>query len=122
MNLITRVDRSIDPNIKIPSLIIQPFVENSIKHAFRGIREGEIKIHIIEDNSCNEFLFVLIEDNGCGKDSSAVQSNERRSFGIDLIKERIKLFGGKEEAVRINHVKTMNRTGTIVELLIPYKT
>jgi tetratricopeptide (TPR) repeat protein len=88
------VEENIDSEeIDLPPMIIQPFVENCIKHAFRGLdRKGNIMIHFKIEG---EDLVCIVEDNGRGRRSEGPdnQSNSaHKSLGIQLIFDRIELF------------------------------
>jgi two-component system LytT family sensor kinase len=62
-----------DIQIKIPSLIIQPIVENSIKHGIlKGSGYGNVKIEIKRNNS--EDIKVTIEDDGIGIPQAVIDS------------------------------------------------
>jgi sensor histidine kinase YesM len=57
-------------NYRIPKLILQPFVENSIIHGFKDLcREGVISINITQRDA---FLRILIGDNGVGMDKKKI--------------------------------------------------
>ncbi|MUP45434.1 hypothetical protein E0K83_06705 [Gramella sp. BOM4] len=81
--------------IQIPSLILQPFLENSIWHGLPG-RKGEkiIKLKISKENE--QFLLICIEDNGIGREAAQkIKKNKlhkRESLGIKITKERLKSF------------------------------
>ena len=81
--------------IKIPSLILQPFLENAIWHGLASKKENkklEIKI-----KKWDEFhLSITIKDNGIGREKSA-EINSRKihktnSVGIKLTEERLSNF------------------------------
>ena len=56
---------------EVPSLILQPLVENSVIHAFKGIkRKGIIEIRVWEDYP---ILFLLVKDNGVGMDRGTAE-------------------------------------------------
>jgi ligand-binding sensor domain-containing protein len=82
-------------NIEIPSMILQPFVENSIIHGVLPLdRKGEIKILIY-----NEFGYIVFEvlDDGVGIDNSLAKKTTRRddeheSMGMDITSRRIELI------------------------------
>ncbi len=82
--------------IKLPPLIIQPFVENAIHHGLR-LKDGEkcLKIKIY---SKEEFVFVIVEDNGIGrKKSLEIQRSKQRkptyqSLGTKITNKRLILF------------------------------
>ena len=83
-------------NIKIPSLTIQPLVENSIKHGLLKQRGGG-HVHITakkKDKGC----IVTIEDDGVGIDPKIIEELDERmekSIGLKNVHNRIKLMYGK---------------------------
>lgn len=77
----------------IPSMIIQPFVENSIEHGFRGIDHvGEITILFDEDG---DNIVVSILDNGKGLGGEKEVNNEHISRASQIIRDRIYLLNLK---------------------------
>ncbi len=101
-DFITSVAEDIDiSDISIPPLLIQPFVENAIIHGLKHKeskalpdgRRGIIQIKVQQKN--NEFLNIIIADNGVGRiNSGKLNSNvkEHKSVGIENAKERLKIF------------------------------
>jgi two-component system LytT family sensor kinase len=84
-------------NIMIPSLVIQPIVENSIKHGFKnGKCCVEVDLHIKKEN---ENIHIEIVDNSGGMDKDIILSimNNQRNGGIGLINvnSRLKLIYGE---------------------------
>ena len=81
--------------IKIPPLILQPFVENAIWHGLSA-KEGEkiLKISICRNQS--NALEVIIEDNGIGRKKAAQIKEQkifkRESIGLKLTDERLAVF------------------------------
>ncbi|MBP7642301.1 MAG: histidine kinase [Saprospiraceae bacterium] len=72
---------------RIPPLIIQPCVENAIIHGLQGVNEGKLTVTAqISDN----LLVFIIEDNGKG--FANVANTEHKSYGLEMIKERVDLF------------------------------
>ena len=83
-------------NISIPSLIIQPLVENSIKHGLLKKREGGF-VNIIAKKE-NEGCFITIEDIGIGIDQKIIDNLDDRidkNIGLKNVHNRIKLIYGK---------------------------
>lgn len=85
------VDRE---EIKIPSMLLQPFVENSIRHGILPMnREGRITIRI---GNSNEQVVFAIEDNGIGINTSMANKNLDRkdhvSMGMEITEERLNLL------------------------------
>lgn len=77
----------------IPSMILQPFVENSIEHGFAGIDyTGQVDIHF--DQAPGELL-VRISDNGKGLLTGPKENNEHISRASQIIKDRIYLLNIK---------------------------
>jgi hypothetical protein len=56
--------------IEIPPMLIQPYLENAIKHGLLH-REGERKLEVSFSLKSNNQLEVVIEDNGVGREKSA---------------------------------------------------
>ncbi len=78
----------------VPSLIIQPFVENAIKHGLLH-RKGEKKL-ALNFELINEQLIIVIEDNGVGRKRSAeIKSRnqlQHRSFATGAVQKRLSLL------------------------------
>jgi tetratricopeptide (TPR) repeat protein len=73
--------------IKIPPMLIQPFIENSIEHGIRklGSKEGVIQISYVRiDNN----LIISIEDNGPGV-TETIENENHVSLATKITKERI---------------------------------
>ena len=89
------VDKNVK-NINIPSLIIQPLVENSIKHGLLKKREGGF-VNIIAKKE-NKDCLITIEDNGVGIDQKIIDNLDDRidkNIGLKNVHNRIKLIYGK---------------------------
>lgn len=83
-------------NINIPSLIIQPLVENSIKHGLLKKREGGF-VNIMAKKE-NKGCLITIEDNGIGIDQKIIDNLDDRidkNIGLKNVHNRIKLIYGK---------------------------
>jgi len=77
----------------LPSMILQPFVENSIEHGFAGIDyAGQVDIHF--DQAPGELL-VRITDNGKGLLTGPKENNEHISRASQIIRDRIYLLNVK---------------------------
>ncbi len=90
-----RIDQQIDEeSTTIPSLIIQPFVENAIWHGLHSkSTQGTIFINVTE--TAEQQLVITIEDDGIGRKASAAMKNNQvthTSHGIDITINRVKLL------------------------------
>ncbi|WP_242502145.1 tetratricopeptide repeat protein [Flagellimonas olearia] len=90
------VDESVCPtNIKMPSLALQPFLENSLWHGLSP-KEGEKKIHVNVKRKNQSHVSIEIMDNGVGRGAAEVNKEnrvlKRKSVGIRITKERLANF------------------------------
>ncbi|MFP4845567.1 tetratricopeptide repeat protein [Winogradskyella sp. PE311] len=118
------VEDSIDiPAFKIPPMLIQPFVENAIEHAFvTKIEDQKIDIRLIyTDNK----LICTIADNGVGINFKSESKNgNKNSLATTITSERLKVLSkdfNMEGSVIIEDRKKYNEQGTLVTLVIPHK-
>ncbi len=81
--------------IKVPPLVLQPFLENAIWHGLSS-KEGNKKITLTADKISEDIVSVNIIDNGIGREAAGAikksKSLKRKSVGIDLTIERLKTF------------------------------
>lgn len=73
-------DESLEQDfIHLPPMIIQPFVENAIKHGMRGMPEGAKKGRIsISFRDSESMLECIVEDNGIGREKAAELNKESK--------------------------------------------
>lgn len=114
--------------IKVPSLILQPFLENSLWHGLSSkSKDKNIKLNVKPKES--RFVSIEIIDNGIGRSASAtINKNKRlkrKSVGIELTKARLANFSKdfKESyEIYIEDLYANNKpSGTKVVLNIPIK-
>ncbi len=111
-------------NFRIPSLLLQPFVENAINHGILPMEEpGLLKI-IFTLAEENKTLTCTIDDNGIGRKKSK-ENNEKNklkedSYGDLLIKDLVSIFNRFEDMnIEIKYTdKDAPETGTIVTIKI----
>lgn len=101
------------------NLILQPIVENSIKHGIDlldGSRRGLIKVYA----SLNDgIVYIMIEDNGVGMDQETMAlmlSQNSKGYGMKNVHERIQLYYGQEYGL---HIESVINQGTIITVKIP---
>lgn len=78
------VDRELDTTVvEIPTLILQPLIENSVKHNMSRLgKQGQLQIHC-RQGAVSGSLLIAIKDNGNWQENSA-------GYGLSLTQERIK--------------------------------
>lgn len=90
----------IDPQLingdyKVPSLLIQPYVENAIEHGIAHSERTDATIQVSAKLK-DDYIIYVITDNGIGREQAAVynQQNKRhhKSIGLSITKKRIKIF------------------------------
>lgn len=102
----------------IPSMLLQPFVENAIWHGIMP-KESDGTIWIVIKLKNADMLHICIEDDGIGIENSyKLKSNDHISRGMELTKERIKLLNKFDAPITLN-VENSHPTGTKITILIP---
>lgn len=118
------VDDTIDATLfEIPPMLIQPFVENAIEHAFKEQTDNKrIDIKLTYNN---KKLVCTIADNGVGIDSATKSENKNKSSLATVITaERLAVLSkdyNMEGSVTIEDRKIYKEQGTLVTLVIPHK-
>jgi anti-sigma regulatory factor (Ser/Thr protein kinase) len=113
-------------SLRVPSLIVQPLVENAIKHGITPARfGGEVSIRARLEHSSTELskddevLSVIVSDTGLGASEMEWARGRRSGVGLSNIEERLRSYGASSASLRINSTPG---TGTVVELRIPLDT
>lgn len=122
-----RIESNAPEEIMVPSMIIQPFIENALLHGLLH-KSGSKTLSIQFD--FDEKLLCIIEDNGIGRKKAAeIQSRrgqEHESFALDAIKKRLKILNeklGREiGSFRFENVDNKEEdTGTRVIIELPFR-
>lgn len=120
-------DSEINQNtIYIPSMIIQPFVENAIKHGLlhkKGIKELTIRFEKKEND-----IICTITDNGIGRQKAAeIKSRSpisHKSFATNATQKRMDLINiNRKNKITLNFTDLYSNnvaSGTEVKIIIPY--
>jgi two-component system, LytTR family, sensor kinase len=98
----------------VPSMLLQPMVENSIKHGLAPRLEGG-KIHLRARNSDSRLL-IEIEDNGLGISPERLAEVYGGGIGISNVHERLRLLYGDQFKMNI---RSKEGEGTQIHIEIP---
>jgi two-component system sensor histidine kinase YesM len=120
LEYISDIDESIIDCI-IPSMILQPFVENSIRHGLEP-KEGDGLLELSIYGK-NDFIEIIIKDNGIGMSSKKLEElkvnidsqNLKRGIGIANVMRRIEICYGKD----VISFESQLGKGTTVKMRLP---
>ena len=124
------VDDEIEEDILgVPTMIVQPYVENAIEHGLRSRQNGKIRISFFLIDELT--ILCIVEDNGIGRDAARKQQQKdgllenHKSRGTSITEKRLEILHQSKD--RQFFVKTVDLTddntgearGTRVEIQIP---
>lgn len=122
------IDRAIPASrMQIPTMVIQPFVENAIKHGVMHLTSlhGKIEVSFFFEN---QSLICVIDDNGVGREVSSLinKGNTHQSSGISITLKRLSLLHQENKTRYLYRVDDKNdidhqSSGTSVLVSLPYK-
>jgi len=130
LNYTIQIDKEVDPEaISIPTMLIQPYVENALKHGLLHKKDNR-KLHIIlEASSENDTITCVIQDNGVGREKALAiklkKDKMHKSFGTQATQDRLDLLNyGKEKQIGVSIEDLLDKTsqqptGTKVIITIP---
>jgi len=109
--------------VRVPSLLVQPLVENAIKHGITPAKFGgevTIRAKLEKDFDANdraiEVLGISVCDTGVGASEIELARGRRRGVGLSNIEERLRSYGGPSATLTISSIPGK---GTSVELRLP---
>lgn len=103
------IGEDVDKNIRIPRMLVQLLVENSIKHGLKD-KIGLKRIDISSITNIN-ITKIIVEDNGVGRQKAA-ETNKGTGKGLKIIRDMISLnkkLTGKE--ISINYIDLYDKQG-----------
>lgn len=128
---ITVADDIEEDILGVPTMIVQPYVENAIEHGLRSKKDGMVKVHfsLYDDDT----ILCLVEDNGIGREKARqLRMNDPnyqnyRSRGTNITQERLQLLHQQSKEKKGVFVHTIDLIdekdgaplGTRVEIKIP---
>jgi LytS/YehU family sensor histidine kinase len=121
------VDPGIDPeNTLVPTMLIQPYIENGIIHGLSA-RENGGRI-LIELKQAGETIICVIEDDGIGRQKSLELKSRnairQKSYGMSITQKRLEILNQYLNIpVSVNITSLLNdmneESGTHVEINVP---
>ncbi|UOQ46656.1 histidine kinase [Gracilibacillus caseinilyticus] len=103
-------------DLYVPKIILQPFIENSIKHGYRHLQTNTMKIELtgelFPEQRC---LKLMIKDNGSGLPEDW-EFSDAQGIGIKNVRERIAMYCGEQFDVNMYNDKM---SGVVVEIVLP---
>ncbi|MBO9564994.1 MAG: histidine kinase [Niastella sp.] len=112
------VDKDINvANTEIPLMLLQPFVENAVKHGVTPLSDGGMIT--LEVRSDGETLIFIIMDNGKGIQEKENQpTTQTGGFGLSLVAKRVKLLNEMYGAPLVSYIIDSGDTGTRVTVYL----
>jgi LytS/YehU family sensor histidine kinase len=121
------IDEEIDTLLyKVPTMLMQPYVENSICHGLMpGEGKGSLRIDLKLEN---EYILCTIEDNGIGREAAyerrKMSNHNHNSLGTQIVSSRLDLVNALYgTSLKTIYTDLMNENGepagTRVEIQIP---
>ena len=111
------VDKEIDEaslGVIVPSMILQPLVENSIKHGLsRKVGEGRITIRAVRRAG---HAIIEVMDNGVGMTSERLETTTQHGIGLRNVNERLRVIYGANYQLQLDSVPG---EGTCARIVIP---
>ena len=117
-----RIEKSIDPgslDVVVPSMLLQPLVENAIKHGLSAkIGEGRLTIRSVREKS---HAIIDIIDNGVGVGPAHAERVKAGGIGLRNVNERLRVIYGGNYQLQLDSVPGEGTCARIVipELVVP---
>ena len=112
-----RIEKDIDPNsldVVVPSMLLQPLVENSIKHGLAPkIGDGRITIRSVREKG---HAIIDVIDNGVGVGPTHVERVKTGGIGLRNVNERLRVIYGANYQLQLDSVPGQ---GTCARVVIP---
>jgi len=112
-----RVIKEIDPatlNMLVPSMLLQPLIENSIKHGISNrIDGGTITIRTTQSNGR---VSIVVEDDGVGIPEAELTGILNKGIGVSNVRERLKVLYNQDYRMLID---SQPGKGTRIEIEVP---
>ena len=104
--------------LRVPALILQPLVENAVKHGIsKARRGGAVKISArLSSEKEAVFLQLKVFDSGAGATAEELRRNRRKGLGLTNVEQRLRSYYGASAVLRI---ESATERGTTAEIVFP---
>lgn len=107
--------------LRVPALILQPLVENAIKHGISPAKSGgEVRISARLETAANGvFLRLTVADSGRGIEQSEFARRRKQGIGLSNIEQRLQNYYGAAAHLAIESGAATGGGGTRAEIVFP---
>lgn len=131
MSFLVKVDEELEEDLTcLPSMIVQPYVENALEHGIRTRSDGKLLVEFLFHT--DETIKCIIEDNGIGRvKAGEIQAKggyheQHKSMGTSITQKRLEVLKSSlnspdlsVETVDLYDKNTGKAIGTRVVLILP---
>src|SRR6185437_9936450 len=106
-------------NIQLPPLVLQPLVENAVKHGIANKQSGGavvIRARVDRLDDDRRKLVITVEDTGAGTTTETLQRGRSAGVGLRNVERRLECQYGTNASLSI---RTAPGRGTVVEIRMP---
>jgi ligand-binding sensor domain-containing protein len=116
-----------EEEITVPTMLIQPYIENAIWHGLMNLGEERKGRLLLSISVTNDLLSMVIEDNGIGRKQSQKykKNSPHKPVAMHLTEQRLKMINTMQDfedakvLVSDLHDETGKSSGTRVEIFLP---
>ena len=106
-------------SIRVPPLLLQPLVENAVKHGIAHKQSGGevvIRGRIARGNEDARELLLIVQDTGAGSTAQALERGRVAGVGLRNVERRLECQYGPAASLS---VRSVSGEGTVVEIRLP---
>jgi LytS/YehU family sensor histidine kinase len=105
--------------LRVPPLVLQPLVENAVKHGISRQREGgevRVRARVERERDGAAQLVLTVSDTGAGADPDVLRRGRLLGVGLQNVERRLACHYGDAASLGI---ETAEHAGTTVEIRLP---
>ncbi len=103
-----------DDLIRLPAMLVQPYLENALEHGIRQVPAGHISLEFDSPAHDEDLLLITIRDNGVGRAAAArrITLQKHKSLGTDITRHRLELLNDGNASTQVVFNDLYNEDGT----------